>query len=161
MTVQADVVEVDNTNTLHQSIYTTGLSKSELHLWRRQAQAIGRSLKHLQSIDRLLQLVQENQRLHDSFVTSKNEHQVLDVSKRTYQVRLQDNEEFIEQAFVLFRGQQQQQPLTMPKTYIKQHLSIQKLNSWWLRLKNHLQRLKTQLHESSRKIAARIYDLLK
>jgi hypothetical protein len=155
MAVRADAVEVTDSSSIScgntTNSLTTQMSVSELQLWRRQAQAIGRSSKHLQSIERLLQLVQ------------KNQDQFLEISGRTYQVRLQDLEEFNEQAFVLFRRQQQQQssPLAIPRASINQHLSIQKLNSWWLQFKHHLQRLKTQLQDVSQKIATRLYQLLK
>jgi hypothetical protein len=69
---------------------TTQILWSELQLWRRQAKAIGRSPNHLKAIDRLLEQTQSRD--------------FLEVSRRTYQVRCLDLEEFNQKALELMES---------------------------------------------------------
>jgi hypothetical protein len=101
------------------------MSLRELHLWQRQARAIGRSQQHLQAIERLIEQAPEN-----------HSH-CLDVSPKTYQVRELDLEQFNRKALALMEA-------TSPsnRSFLKQlEPLVQELKKQWRQIKHGLQRL--------------------
>lgn len=124
---------------------TPQIPESELHLWKRQAQAIGRSKTHLQAIERLLQLAQQKQ------------SELLDISHKTYQVRQLDLQEFNEQAFRLMGQYRHLNHASKTKSY----LVTQKIRTWCLSYYPRLQHLKTWVQKNLSKTAQRIYNLIK
>jgi hypothetical protein len=119
--VTASVVEVNSSPASRELNQRTNcLSVSELHLWRRQAQVIGRSPSHLQAIDSLLQVVQ------------KDPAQSIDISPKTYKVRQIDLEDFNQLAFRLIRLVQS--PNTHKRAKSGQSQLITKKLRLWRRL---------------------------
>jgi inactivated superfamily I helicase len=92
MELRADVVAPKQSQTIgfNNNPQITQILCSELQLWRRQAKAIGRSPNHLKAIDRLLEQTQSRD--------------FLEVSRRTYQVRHLDLEEFNRRALELMES---------------------------------------------------------
>lgn len=79
------------------------MSLGNLELWRRQAEAIERSPKHLSKIDRILALAREK--------TAGNKDALLtvEIPVRDYGVLLRDRQEFNELAFRLIGERQKQE----------------------------------------------------
>jgi hypothetical protein len=90
------------------------ISSKELYLWKRQAQAIGRSQTHLQAINRLLQLHELGQ------------SDFLDITERSFQVYCLDVDEFNRQALRLMES-------TNPLNQAHRQLAFlgQKVAVWW------------------------------
>ncbi len=65
------------------------ISLRELQLWKRQAKAIGRAPRHLNSINGILQAAEKGRR------------EFAEISERDFRVRCRDQDEFNRQAFQL------------------------------------------------------------
>lgn len=125
---------------------TVQIACQELHLWKLQAEAIGRSPSHIQLIEQLLQRVQVNQ------------NQSLEVSKRTYKARLVDLEEFTQEALRLFQHHRSYPSKTrhQPIPYL-----TSKIKHYWALLRHWLTQTQKQTLKATNQVAGRIYRLLK
>lgn len=88
MEAKERILELRAASLSQSSSQTIQISLREIKIWKRQAKAIGRSSRHLDSIDIVLQDAKKG----DDFV---------EISEKVFQVRCIDQDEFNQKAFHL------------------------------------------------------------